>query len=149
MVTHTKTNKAMTENKELLDELGAVIEKFRTERSLMTKSLRKGERMRRTPFDTLEEMGLATAEPMLEEYARISDKKSTLSAAPRRMVALFVEQAVRMIIARNMKKPKKRTANKRAKTPAQAKAKTPAKKTTKTTAKKTTKTDGKKVSAKA
>lgn len=85
----------MAENKELVidvapetvvKQIGVNITKLREERSKAEKKLEKGQRLRRTPFECLEDKGIMNAQALYDEHLKIEKRESTLSSSERELI---------------------------------------------------------------
>ena len=70
----------------VVKQIGVNITKLREERSKAMKALEKGRRLRRTPFECLEDKGIMNAQAIYDEHLKIEKRESSLSSSERQLV---------------------------------------------------------------
>ncbi len=83
-------------------EIGVNVEAWKKERQATADKLEKGRRLKRTPFEAIEEKGYLEPKKMYDEYTKIQNRESSLSASERELICAIVETAMRNVFARKI-----------------------------------------------
>lgn len=76
--------------KDLTNEVRLVISEINAKRSKITAT---GKELKRSPFGTLKERGLMTADFLMQEFERIQNKQSSLPSGERKVISEIVMAA--------------------------------------------------------
>lgn len=76
--------------KDLTNEVRLVISEINAKRSKITAT---GKELKRSPFGTLKERGLMTADFLMQEFERIQNKQSSLPSCERKIISEIVMNA--------------------------------------------------------
>lgn len=68
------------------------------EKSRDMRNLPKGQRFKRTAYDSLSEKGLFNSEDFMLMYIMIQNKNCNLASAERHMIVSFVENVIRKVV---------------------------------------------------
>lgn len=88
-------------------EIGVTVELWKKERKAASDKLEKGRRLKRTPFEAIEEKGYLDPKTMYDEYQKIQNRESRLSASEREVICSIVETAMRTVFARKIDEARK------------------------------------------
>lgn len=67
-------------------QIGTTIEQFKKKRKEAADRLERGQRLKRTPFESLEDKGLLDSKTLYAEFQKIEKRESRLSSAERQLI---------------------------------------------------------------
>lgn len=88
-------------------QIGVTIEQFKKKRKEAADKLEKGQRLKRTTFESLEDKGLLDPKTLYAEFQKIEKRESRLSSAERQLISEITLLSMQEVFTRKIDEARK------------------------------------------